>query len=33
MARILDHLRRHPEHLSYREIVTRPHRAVPGEWR
>ncbi|MCE7082428.1 hypothetical protein [Streptomyces sp. ST2-7A] len=30
---MLDHLRRHPEHLSYREIITRPYRAVPGRWR
>ena len=27
------HLRAHPEHLTYREHVTRPYRAVPGEWR
>ncbi|WP_323379741.1 DUF7848 domain-containing protein [Streptomyces alkaliphilus] len=33
IAWMLGHLRRHPEHLSYREIVTRPYRAVPGEWR
>ncbi|MCE7081127.1 hypothetical protein [Streptomyces sp. ST2-7A] len=27
------HLKAHPEHLSYREIITRPYRAVPGAWR
>ncbi|MCE7079811.1 hypothetical protein [Streptomyces sp. ST2-7A] len=30
---MLAHLRAHPEHLSYREIITRPYRAVPGRWR
>lgn len=27
------HLRSHPQHLAYREYVTRPYRAVPGAWR
>ncbi len=26
------HLRVHPEHLTYREHVTRPYRAIPGAW-
>lgn len=26
------HLKTNPGHLHYREIVTRPYRAVPGEW-
>lgn len=26
------HLKRQPEHLTYRESVTRPYRAVPGAW-
>ncbi|WP_323385320.1 DUF7848 domain-containing protein [Streptomyces calidiresistens] len=30
---IVRHLGEHPEHLSYREIITRPYRAVPGAWR
>ncbi|MQS07514.1 DUF7848 domain-containing protein [Streptomyces alkaliphilus] len=29
---IVTHLGEKSEHLSYREIVTRPYRAVPGEW-
>ncbi|MBB0244772.1 hypothetical protein FNQ90_11815 [Streptomyces alkaliphilus] len=28
---MLGHLRAHPEHLTYREIVTRPYRAAPGD--
>ncbi|MQS06076.1 hypothetical protein FNX48_002430 [Streptomyces sp. IF17] len=27
---MLAHLRANPEHLTYREIVTRPYLAVPG---
>ncbi|CAL9417561.1 MULTISPECIES: DUF7848 domain-containing protein [Streptomyces] len=26
------HLRRNPEHFTFREIVTRPYRFVPGAW-
>ncbi|MCK1796671.1 hypothetical protein MTQ01_11720 [Streptomyces sp. XM4193] len=26
------HLKHRPEHLSYRETVTRPYRAIPGPW-
>ncbi|MFF8813507.1 DUF7848 domain-containing protein [Streptomyces pactum] len=26
------HLKAHPSHLDYRETVTRPYRAVAGEW-
>ncbi|WP_019546977.1 hypothetical protein [Streptomyces sulphureus] len=26
------HLRAHPAHLTYREHVTRPYRAIPGRW-
>ena len=26
------HLRARPEHLTYREHVTRPYRAIPGRW-
>ncbi|MCE7081423.1 hypothetical protein LZF96_15095 [Streptomyces sp. ST2-7A] len=29
---MLAHLRAHSEHLTYREVVTRPYRAVPGDW-
>lgn len=28
----LEHLKQNPEHLSYREHITRPYRAVPGRW-
>lgn len=28
----LAHLKAYPHHLSYREHITRPYRAVPGEW-
>jgi hypothetical protein len=28
----LDHLKQFPEHLSYREHITRPYRAIPGRW-
>lgn len=27
------HLREAPDHLTYRERITRPYRATPGEWR
>ncbi|GAA4681455.1 hypothetical protein GCM10023347_40380 [Streptomyces chumphonensis] len=30
---IVRHLSAHPEHYSYRELVSRPYRAVPGAWR
>lgn len=26
------HLKTKPEHLSYRETITRPYRAEPGAW-
>ncbi|WP_019549374.1 hypothetical protein [Streptomyces sulphureus] len=26
------HLRAHPEHLTYREHITRAYRAIPGDW-
>ncbi|MBB1246125.1 hypothetical protein GL263_21580 [Streptomyces durbertensis] len=26
------HLKQEPEHLTYREQITRPYRAVPGSW-
>ncbi|WP_455752465.1 DUF7848 domain-containing protein [Streptomyces albus] len=26
------HLKRNPEHFTFREIVTRPYRFVPGAW-
>jgi hypothetical protein len=26
------HLKTSPEHLTYREVITRPYRAVPGAW-
>ncbi|WP_323375756.1 DUF7848 domain-containing protein [Streptomyces alkaliterrae] len=26
------HLKQEPEHLTYREHITRPYRAVPGPW-
>ncbi|MFM9368052.1 hypothetical protein [Streptomyces sp. Da 82-17] len=26
-----EHVREYPEHLTYREIITRPYHAVPGE--
>jgi hypothetical protein len=29
---VLGHLKRFPEHLSYREHITRPYRAIPGRW-
>ncbi|WP_431042849.1 hypothetical protein ACQUSR_13725 [Streptomyces sp. P1-3] len=29
---VVRHLRANPEHLTYREHVTRPYRAVPGAW-
>jgi hypothetical protein len=32
VAWVVIHLKGHPEHLSYREIITRPYRAVPGGW-
>ncbi|WP_063784186.1 hypothetical protein [Streptomyces sp. SBT349] len=28
----LVHLKAYPEHLSFRERITRPYRAVPGRW-
>ncbi|MBB0230756.1 hypothetical protein FOE67_14840 [Streptomyces calidiresistens] len=28
---MLTHLRSHPGHLSFREVITRSYRAVPGE--
>jgi hypothetical protein len=28
----LEHLKRNAGHLSYREHITRPYRAVPGRW-
>lgn len=30
---VIGHLRAHPEHFSYREVITRPYRAEPREWR
>ena len=27
-----DHLKAKPDHLAYRETITRPHRFEPGEW-
>lgn len=27
------HLKAFPEHLTYRELISRPYRAVPGAWR
>ncbi len=30
---IVRHLSAHPEHYSYRELISRPYRAVPGAWR
>lgn len=29
---ISNHLTRAPDHLTYRECVSRPYRAVPGAW-
>lgn len=29
---IAEHLKSRPQHLTYRETVTRPYRAVPGPW-
>jgi hypothetical protein len=26
------HLKTHPEHYTYREIITRPRRFAPGAW-
>jgi hypothetical protein len=31
-AWVIRHLKDNPEHLTYRERVTRPLRAVPGRW-
>lgn len=31
-AWVLIHLRARPRHLTYRELVTRPYRAIPGKW-
>ncbi|MCE7081435.1 hypothetical protein [Streptomyces sp. ST2-7A] len=30
---MLAHLRSHPGHLSFREVITRPYRAIPEEER
>lgn len=32
-AWIIVHLRSAPRHLRYRELISRPYRAVPGAWR
>jgi hypothetical protein len=31
-AWIVVHLKAQPRHLRYRELITRPYRAVPGGW-
>ncbi|MFJ5678599.1 hypothetical protein [Streptomyces sp. NPDC093097] len=29
---VTEHLKTNPDHLDYRERITRPYRAVPGAW-
>ncbi|WP_255952219.1 DUF7848 domain-containing protein [Streptomyces odontomachi] len=32
MAWAVEHFKDNPTHLDYRELITRPYRAVPGAW-